>query len=45
MLDPARVSELDALGMIWSKHANAWERGYAYAKATGEVAGHRGVGV
>ncbi|MEU9044599.1 MULTISPECIES: helicase associated domain-containing protein [unclassified Kitasatospora] len=29
LLDAARVSELDALGMIWSKHANAWERGYA----------------
>ncbi|MEV7776534.1 Helicase associated domain protein [Kitasatospora sp. NPDC086791] len=33
LLDAARVSELDALGMIWSKNANAWERGYAYAKA------------
>ncbi|MFF8772447.1 Helicase associated domain protein [Kitasatospora sp. NPDC015120] len=33
LLDPARVSELNALGMIWSKNANAWERGYAYAAA------------
>ncbi|MEU4588127.1 helicase associated domain-containing protein [Kitasatospora aureofaciens] len=31
LLEAARVSELDALGMIWSKNANAWERGYAYA--------------
>ncbi|MFF2147953.1 helicase associated domain-containing protein [Kitasatospora sp. NPDC058190] len=31
LLDAARVSELEALGMIWSKNANAWERGAAYA--------------
>ncbi|MFJ9521832.1 Helicase associated domain protein [Kitasatospora sp. NPDC101801] len=30
-LGPAWVSELEAIGMIWSKRANAWERGYAYA--------------
>ncbi|MEV7122236.1 DEAD/DEAH box helicase [Kitasatospora griseola] len=30
-LDAVRESELNALGMIWSKHANAWERGLAYA--------------
>ncbi|WP_051711672.1 DEAD/DEAH box helicase [Streptomyces sp. NRRL S-350] len=40
LLDPARVSELDALGMIWSKNANAWERGYAYAKAFHRRHGH-----
>ncbi|MER7757893.1 Helicase associated domain protein [Kitasatospora sp. NPDC097643] len=40
LLDPARVSELDALGMIWSKHANAWERGYAYAAAFHHQHGH-----
>ncbi|MCC9311110.1 Helicase associated domain protein [Kitasatospora sp. RB6PN24] len=40
LLDPARVSELDALGMIWSKNANAWERGYAYAKAFHQQHGH-----
>ncbi|MFF2147945.1 Helicase associated domain protein [Kitasatospora sp. NPDC058190] len=40
LLDPARVSELDALGMIWSKNANAWERGYAYAAAFHRVRGH-----
>ncbi|MFD7455525.1 helicase associated domain-containing protein, partial [Kitasatospora sp. NPDC059827] len=33
LLDPARVSELEALGMVWSKQANAWERGHAYARA------------
>ncbi|MFD7454206.1 hypothetical protein [Kitasatospora sp. NPDC059827] len=31
--DTARVSELEALGMVWSKHANAWERGHAYPRA------------
>ncbi|MER7579635.1 Helicase associated domain protein [Kitasatospora sp. NPDC097691] len=40
LLDPARVSELDALGMIWSKHAGAWERGYAYARAFQHQYGH-----
>ncbi|MFI8456641.1 Helicase associated domain protein [Kitasatospora sp. NPDC085464] len=40
LLDPARVSELDALGMIWSKHAGAWERGYAYARAFQHRHGH-----
>ncbi|MFJ2194081.1 Helicase associated domain protein [Kitasatospora sp. NPDC087861] len=40
LLDPARVSELDALGMIWSKNANAWERGYAYARAFHRQHGH-----
>ncbi|MER6299830.1 helicase associated domain-containing protein [Kitasatospora sp. NPDC001539] len=40
LLDPARINELDALGMIWSKHANAWERGYAYARAWSAHHGH-----
>ncbi|MEU9047927.1 MULTISPECIES: helicase associated domain-containing protein [unclassified Kitasatospora] len=40
LLDAARVAELDALGMIWSKHANAWERGYAYARAWAAHHGH-----
>ncbi|MFD5463074.1 Helicase associated domain protein [Kitasatospora sp. NPDC127059] len=40
LLDAARVSELDALGMIWSKNANAWERGYAYAAAFHHQQGH-----
>ncbi|WP_052509501.1 DEAD/DEAH box helicase [Kitasatospora griseola] len=40
LLDPARVSELDALGMIWSKNAGAWERGAAYAKAFHRQHGH-----
>jgi len=39
-LDPARVSELDAIGMIWSKHAAAWDRGLAYAKAWHTRHGH-----
>ncbi|MEE1783094.1 Helicase associated domain protein [Streptomyces sp. SP17BM10] len=40
LLDAARISELDALGMIWSKNANAWERGYAYAAAFHHQHGH-----
>lgn len=32
-IDAARISELDRIGMIWDKHAHAWARGYAYAKA------------
>ncbi|MFE3878033.1 Helicase associated domain protein [Kitasatospora sp. NPDC059146] len=40
LLDAARVSELEALGMIWSKHANAWERGHAYARAWAARHGH-----
>ncbi|MFB7382676.1 helicase associated domain-containing protein, partial [Kitasatospora purpeofusca] len=40
LLDPARVSELDAVGMIWSKNANAWERGHAYAAAFHHQHGH-----
>ncbi|WP_344641182.1 helicase associated domain-containing protein [Kitasatospora cystarginea] len=40
LLDAARVSELDALGMIWSKSANAWERGAAYARAFHHQHGH-----
>lgn len=40
LLDAARVSELDALGMIWSKNANAWERGAAYAAAFHHQHGH-----
>ncbi|GHF78673.1 helicase [Kitasatospora xanthocidica] len=40
LLDPARVSELEALGMIWSKNANAWERGAAYAAAFHRRHGH-----
>ncbi|MFE0462775.1 Helicase associated domain protein [Kitasatospora sp. NPDC058965] len=43
LLDPARVSELDALGMIWSKNAGAWERGYAYAAAFHHQHGHLAV--
>lgn len=33
LVDRARISELDAIGMIWSKHAAAWDRGFAYARA------------
>lgn len=40
LLDAARVGELEALGMIWSKNANAWERGYAYAAAFHHQHGH-----
>ncbi|MFH9355411.1 helicase associated domain-containing protein [Kitasatospora sp. NPDC017646] len=40
LLDAARVSELDALCMVWSEHANAWEHGYAYARAWVARHGH-----
>ncbi|MER7585227.1 Helicase associated domain protein [Kitasatospora sp. NPDC097691] len=40
LLDAARVSELDAPGMIWDMHANAWGRGHAYAKAWAARHGH-----
>ncbi|MFB7668591.1 helicase associated domain-containing protein [Kitasatospora sp. NPDC056138] len=40
LLDPARVSESGALGMIWSKNANAWERGAEYAAAFHRQHGH-----
>ncbi|WP_051742303.1 DEAD/DEAH box helicase [Kitasatospora sp. MBT66] len=40
LLDAARVSELEALGMIWSKNAGAWERGAAYAAAFHHRHGH-----
>ncbi|MFE2721500.1 helicase associated domain-containing protein [Kitasatospora sp. NPDC059327] len=33
LLAPVRIHELDRLGMIWDKHARAWERGYAPARA------------
>ncbi|MFF3116171.1 helicase associated domain-containing protein [Kitasatospora sp. NPDC057904] len=39
-LAPARITELDALGMIWSKNAGAWERGHAYARAWAARTGH-----
>ncbi len=38
-LDAARTSELDRIGMIWDKHAHAWARGYAYAKAWHKIHG------
>ncbi|MFI9328922.1 helicase associated domain-containing protein [Kitasatospora sp. NPDC052868] len=39
-LDAARTSELDRLGMIWSRHDNAWERGLAHARAFAARTGH-----
>ncbi|MGF1427070.1 Helicase associated domain protein [Kitasatospora sp. LaBMicrA B282] len=33
LLHPARKNELDRIGMIWSKHAHSWDRGFAYAAA------------
>uniref|UniRef100_UPI00343E48EA helicase associated domain-containing protein n=1 Tax=Kitasatospora sp. NPDC089797 TaxID=3155298 RepID=UPI00343E48EA len=43
LLDAARVSELDALGMVWSKNANAWEHGHAYTRAWAARHGHLAV--
>ncbi|MFG2844240.1 Helicase associated domain protein [Kitasatospora sp. NPDC048296] len=39
-MDPARRSELDSIGMIWDKRANAWDRGMAYALAFHRKHGH-----
>ncbi|GGV42002.1 hypothetical protein GCM10010495_69560 [Kitasatospora herbaricolor] len=39
-LATARRSDLDALGMIWNKHEDAWERGYAHARAFAARTGH-----
>ncbi|MFD9691535.1 helicase associated domain-containing protein [Kitasatospora sp. NPDC059088] len=41
----ARITELDALGMIWSKNAGAWERGHAYARAWAARTGHLAIPV
>lgn len=40
LLAPARIHELDQLGMIWDKHARSWERGYAHARAWAATHGH-----
>ncbi|SEF19040.1 Helicase conserved C-terminal domain-containing protein [Streptomyces sp. Ag109_O5-10] len=39
-LEAARVDELEALGMVWSVQASAWEAGLAVARAYAEVHGH-----
>lgn len=44
-LAPARITELDGLGMIWSKNAGAWERGHAYARAWAARTGHLAIPV
>ncbi|BAJ25862.1 MULTISPECIES: DEAD/DEAH box helicase [Kitasatospora] len=38
-----RRNDLDALGMIWNKHEDAWERGYAHARAFAVRTGHLAV--
>ncbi|MFJ8478357.1 helicase associated domain-containing protein [Kitasatospora sp. NPDC094011] len=43
LLAPVRVNELDAIGMIWDKHAHSWERGFAYARAWAVRHGHLAV--
>ncbi|WP_327066443.1 hypothetical protein [Kitasatospora sp. NBC_01302] len=37
------LGEADALGMIWSKNAGVWERGYAHAVAFHHHHGHLAV--
>ncbi|WP_046730763.1 Helicase associated domain protein [Streptomyces humi] len=39
-LEAARVRELEALGMVWSVQASAWEAGLAVARAYAEAHGH-----
>ncbi|MGW2612303.1 Helicase associated domain protein [Streptomyces mirabilis] len=39
-LEPGRVTELEALGMVWSAWETAWAEGLAVAKEWAEVHGH-----
>jgi len=39
-LEAARVAELDALGMVWSVQASAWDEGLDVARAYAAVHGH-----
>ncbi|MGW7244414.1 helicase associated domain-containing protein [Streptomyces sp. NPDC054804] len=39
-LEAARVAELEALGMVWSVQASAWEAGLAVVRSYAEVHGH-----
>ena len=40
LLAPVRINELDQLDMIWDKHAHAWDRGFAHARAWAALHGH-----
>ncbi|TQJ92721.1 helicase associated domain-containing protein [Streptomyces sp. SLBN-31] len=39
-LEAGRVAELEALGMVWSVQASAWEAGLAVAQASADAHGH-----
>lgn len=39
-LEASRVAELEALGMVWSVQASAWETGLAVARSYTDVHGH-----
>jgi hypothetical protein len=39
-LEAGRVAELEALGMVWSVQASAWEAGLAVARAYADIYGH-----
>ncbi|MEU2339501.1 Helicase associated domain protein [Streptomyces sp. NPDC013172] len=39
-LEAARVEQLEALGMVWSVQASAWEAGLAVARAYADAHGH-----
>ncbi|MFJ9351037.1 Helicase associated domain protein [Streptomyces sp. NPDC101237] len=39
-LEASRVEQLEALGMVWSVQASAWEAGLAIARSYAEVHGH-----
>ncbi|MGW4323542.1 Helicase associated domain protein [Streptomyces sp. NPDC004684] len=39
-LEAGRVAELEALGMVWSVQASAWEAGLAVARAYADAHGH-----
>lgn len=40
VLEASRVVELEALGMVWSVQASAWDAGLAVARAYADVHGH-----
>ncbi|MER6212254.1 Helicase associated domain protein [Streptomyces sp. NPDC001642] len=40
VLEASRVVELEALGMVWSVQASAWETGLAVARSYADVHGH-----
>ncbi|MFE0923008.1 Helicase associated domain protein [Streptomyces nigra] len=40
VLEASRVAELEALGMVWSVHASAWDAGLEVARSYADTHGH-----